>query len=50
MNTIINIFKKITLSILALVFSGSLPQYAGAQNTDPLEILMITGGGPLARL
>ena len=46
MNTMINTFKKILLSILALVFSGSLPQYAGAQDTDPLKILMITGGGP----
>ena len=46
MNTTINIFKKILLSILTLVFSGSLLQYAGAQNTDPLKILMITGGGP----
>ena len=46
MNTIINTFKKILLSVLALVFSGSLLQYAGAQNTDPLKILMITGGGP----
>ena len=46
MNTIINILKKILLSILTLVFFGSLPQYAGAQNTDPLKILMITGGGP----
>ncbi len=46
MNTTINIFKKILLSVLTLIFSGSLPQYAGAQNTDPLQILMITGGGP----
>jgi type 1 glutamine amidotransferase len=29
-----------------LFVSGGLPQYAGAQNTDPLKILMITGGGP----
>lgn len=46
MNTNINVFKIILLSILTLIFSGSLPQYAGAQNTDPLKILMITGGGP----
>ena len=46
MNTTINVFKKILLSVLALVFSGSLLQYAGAQDTDPLRILMITGGGP----
>ena len=46
MNTIKYIFKKILLSILTLVFSGSLAQYAGAQNTDPLKILMIIGGGP----
>ncbi len=46
MNTIKKIFRKIPLSILVLIFSGSLPQYAGAQNTDPLKILMITGGGP----
>ena len=46
MNTTTNAFKKILLSILTLVFFGSLPQYAGAQNTDPLEVLMIIGGGP----
>ncbi len=46
MNTITNIFKRILLSILTLVFSGSLLQYAGAQNTDPLKVLMIIGGGP----
>ena len=44
MNTIIN--KKLLLSVLTLILSGSLLQYAGAQNTDPLKILMITGGGP----
>ena len=44
MNTIVN--KKILLSIITLILSGSLPQFAGAQNTDPLKILMITGGGP----
>ncbi len=46
MNTNINVFKIILLSILTLIFSASLAQYAGAQNTDPLKILMITGGGP----
>ncbi|MDA0707102.1 MAG: DUF1080 domain-containing protein [Proteobacteria bacterium] len=44
MNSIMN--KKILFSILALTFFVSLPQYAGAQDTDPLKILMITGGGP----
>ena len=44
MNTISN--KKILLSILALILSGSLAQFAVAQNADPLKILMITGGGP----
>ena len=38
--------KKLLLSVLTLVLSGSLSQLAGAQNTDPLKILMITGGGP----
>ncbi|MEQ9021758.1 MAG: hypothetical protein RLN82_03250, partial [Pseudomonadales bacterium] len=46
MNSMIKIFRKIPLSIFALVFSASLPLYAGAQNADPLKILMITGGGP----
>ena len=41
-----NIFKKMPLAILVLIIAGSLPQYAAAQNTDPLKILMITGGGP----
>ncbi len=41
-----NMFKKMLLSILILIFSGSLPLYAEEQNTDPLKILMITGGGP----
>ena len=44
MNTILN--KKILLSILALILSGSLAQFAVAQTADPLKILMITGGGP----
>ena len=44
MNTIMN--KKVLLSILTLILPCSLVQYAGAQNTDPLKILMITGGGP----
>lgn len=42
----INILKKVPVSILVLIFSAGLPLYAGAQNTDPLKILMITGGGP----
>jgi type 1 glutamine amidotransferase len=46
MHTLVNIFKKVPLSILMLIFCGSLPLYAGAQNADPLKILMITGGGP----
>jgi len=41
-----NIFQRVNLCTLVLVVAGSLPQYAGAQDTDPLEILMITGGGP----
>lgn len=44
MNTILN--KKILLSILTLILSGSLVQFAAAQDTDPLRILMTTGGGP----
>ena len=44
MNTIVN--NKALLSILALVLFGGLFQYVGAQNTDPLKVLMITGGGP----
>ena len=44
MNTILN--KKTLLSILTLILSGSLPQFAAAQNTDALKILMTTGGGP----
>ncbi len=46
MNAIVNVSKKVFLSALVLIFSGSLPQYAGAQNPDKLKILMITGGGP----
>ncbi len=41
-----NKFKKMLLSILMLIFAGSLPLYAAEQNADPLKILMITGGGP----
>jgi len=41
-----NLLKKVLVSILVLIFSDGLPLYAGAQNTDPLKILMITGGGP----
>ncbi|MEQ9566201.1 MAG: hypothetical protein RLN85_10385, partial [Pseudomonadales bacterium] len=46
MDTTMNISKKILFSVLTLVFCGGLPQYAGAQDSDPLKILMITGGGP----
>ncbi len=46
MNTIKCASKRILLSVLALVFCAGLPQYAGAQNADPLKILMIIGGGP----
>ena len=38
--------KKLLLSILMLIFAGSLPLYAAEQKADPLKILMITGGGP----
>lgn len=41
-----NTFKKISLSILVLILSGSLPLYAGAQDGEPLKILLTTGGGP----
>ncbi len=44
MNTVLN--KKILLSVLALILSGSLPLLAAAQTADPLRILQITGGGP----
>ena len=46
MNTLMNVLRKIPLSILVLVLAGGFPQYAGAQNADPLKVLMITGGGP----
>lgn len=38
--------KQLLLSVLAVFLSGSLTQFAGAQSTDPLKILMTTGGGP----
>ena len=39
--------KRTSLAILAALFSvGFLADHAVAQNTDPLEVLMITGGGP----
>ncbi len=41
-----NIFRKSLLSVSMLIFAGSLPLYAGAQDADPLKILMTTGGGP----
>ena len=44
MNTIVN--RKMLLSIFTAIFFGSLIQSVGAQNADPLQILMITGGGP----
>jgi len=44
MNTILN--KKILLSVFAVILSGGVPQFAGAQDADPLRILQITGGGP----
>lgn len=44
MNTVTN--KKMFFSVLTLILSGSLALSAGAQNADPLKILMITGGGP----
>lgn len=53
MNKNINIFKKILLPISILIFSSGLSQYAGAahhgthdNHVDPLNVLMITGGGP----
>jgi type 1 glutamine amidotransferase len=45
-NTTMNTFGKMLLSVLALISTGSFVQYAEAQDTDPLKILMITGGGP----
>ena len=44
MNAISN--KKIFVFVFTLILSGSPLQFAAAQNTDPLKILMITGGGP----
>ena len=41
-----NKLRKVLLSMLALVCSGSLLQSAGAQSAEPLRILQITGGGP----
>lgn len=38
--------KSMSLTLLILIVSGSLHQNAGAQDADPLKILMITGGGP----
>ena len=38
--------KKMLLSILTLILSVSLPQFAGAQKADPLRVLQVTGGGP----
>lgn len=46
MNSSMNISKKVLLAGLTLAFSAGLPQLAGAQDADPLRILMITGGGP----
>ena len=46
MDTIMNTFRKVLLSTSILIVSGSLLQTAGAQSTEPLQILMITGGGP----
>jgi len=41
-----NTSRRTLLSSLMLFFAASLPQFAGAQDADPLKILMITGGGP----
>ncbi len=38
--------RKIPLCISMLVFAGSLPLHAEEKSADPLQILMITGGGP----
>lgn len=46
MDAIMKKIKSMSLSVLALILSGSLLQHAGAQDADPLKILMITGGGP----
>ncbi len=40
------LITSVLLAVLAIVFSGSLPRDAGAQNADTLRILQITGGGP----
>lgn len=46
MNKILNNRRHLpVLAVLALIF-GSLPQFVAAQDSDPLKILMITGGGP----
>ncbi len=46
MNKILNSRRPLpVLVVLALIF-GSLSQFVAAQDTDPLKILMITGGGP----
>ena len=45
-NTTMNTFGKVLLSVLALISTGCFVQYAEAQDTDPLNVLMITGGGP----
>lgn len=46
MNTTRKIFRTLPFSILVLLVCAGLSRYAGAQDTDPLNILMITGGGP----
>jgi len=40
------IFKKILFYIATLIAYGSMSLYAAAQESDPLKVLMITGGGP----
>lgn len=44
MSSILN--KKMHLSGLALILSCSLAQFAAAQDSEPLRILQLTGGGP----
>ncbi len=47
MNKIVNKTSLLSISaFLALILSGSMSQFATAQDADPLKILMITGGGP----
>ena len=47
MSKILNKTSLLSISaFLALILSGSLSQFAAAQDADPLKILMITGGGP----